>query len=68
MVFGQQIASLKSKGESPRVSVKRKSIFEQNICVKRCNSLLGNYYYLNYHFYICFHVFVVRASQISSLT
>ncbi|XP_057368752.1 germinal-center associated nuclear protein-like [Daphnia carinata] len=39
MVFSQQIASLKSKGESPGVSLKRKSLVEQSVSVKRCNSL-----------------------------
>ena len=41
LVFDQQIASLKSKGESPGVSLKRKSLVEQTISVKRCNSLSG---------------------------
>ncbi|KZS21198.1 Germinal-center associated nuclear-like protein [Daphnia magna] len=39
MVFSQQIASLKSKGESSGVSLKRKSLVEQSVSVKRCNSL-----------------------------
>lgn len=56
MVFSQQIASLKSKGESSGVSLKRKSLVEQSVSVKRCNSLSGNYCYMNNHFYIWFHM------------
>lgn len=41
MVFGQQIISLKSKGESHSPSLKRKSLVEQAVNVKRLNSLSG---------------------------
>lgn len=41
MVFGQQITSLKSKGESHSSSLKRKSLVEQTASVKRLNSLSG---------------------------
>lgn len=41
LVFGQQIISLKSKGESQSTSLKRKSLVEQTANVKRLNSLSG---------------------------
>jgi hypothetical protein len=47
LVFDQQIASLKSKGESPGVSLKRKSLVEQTVSVKRCNSLSGKCCYIS---------------------
>lgn len=43
MVFHQQIASLKSKGEQSGHPLKRKSLVQQSVNVKRFNSLSGNH-------------------------
>ncbi len=43
VIFEQQIFSLKSKGESAVAPLKRKSLLQQNVCVKRFNSLSGWY-------------------------
>ncbi len=44
--LGQQVASLKSKGETTVLQLKRKSIIDQNVSAKRLNYLSGNLKYL----------------------
>lgn len=41
MDFGEQVASLRSKGENTGACLKRKSLVEQTATVKRFNSLSG---------------------------
>ena len=64
-IFGQQISSLKSKGESTSSPLKRKSLVQQSACVKRFNSLSGNFklYSLRFDYFIYKFLYFIKISN-----